>query len=65
MKQILISEELFTRLCSYHLLGKTDINNTQIIANQLTEKLERMQYRNEYAQLHKQGHNRPCDNKQR
>lgn len=48
MKNVQISEELFTRLCTYHLAGKTDILNEQIIKDMLTDKLEKMAKREEY-----------------
>ena len=48
MKQIQISEELFTRLCSYHLLGKTDALQERIIQDGLQEKLDKIAARANY-----------------
>lgn len=49
MRQVQISEELFTRLCAYHLMDRREPLQEQIIKNQLQEKLDRMQAREEYA----------------
>lgn len=49
MKQIQISEELFTRLCAYHLLDRREPLQEQIIRDELQEKLDRIQARQEYA----------------
>lgn len=49
MKQIQISEELFTRLCAFHLLDKRDPLQEQIICDQLQDKLDRIQAREEYV----------------
>lgn len=48
MKQIQISEELFSRLCAYHLLDKRDHLQEQIIRDGLQDKLDRMQARADY-----------------
>lgn len=48
MKQVQISEELFSRLCGYHLLDKRDHLQEQIIKDQLQEKLDRIQARADY-----------------
>lgn len=48
MKQIQISEELFTRLCAYFLLDRREPLQEQIIKNQLQEKMDRMQTRADY-----------------
>ena len=49
MKQIQISEELFSRLCAYHLLDKRDPLQEQIIRDGLQDKLDRMQAREDYS----------------
>lgn len=49
MKQIQITEELFTRLCAFHLLDKRDPLQEQIICDQLQDKLDRIQAREEYV----------------
>lgn len=49
MKNIQIPEELFTRLCTYFLAEKTDSLNEQIIKNMLSDKLEKMQKRDNYS----------------
>lgn len=48
MKQVQISEELFTRLCAYHLLNRREPLQEQIIKDQLQEKLDRIQRRADY-----------------
>jgi hypothetical protein len=48
MKQIQISEELFTRLCAYHLMDRREPLQEQIIKDQLQEKLDRIQRRADY-----------------
>lgn len=60
MKQIQISEELFTRLCAFHLLDKRDPLQEQIIKDQLQEKLDRIQRRADYIPGKKQGYKQPC-----
>lgn len=53
MKNVQISEELFVRLCGYHLLGKRDQLQEQIICDMLQDKLDRIQARNDYTkQIH-------------
>lgn len=47
---IQISEELFGRLCQYHLLEDTNPDNAQVIRDMLTDKMERIGKRIEYAQ---------------
>lgn len=49
MKQIQISEELFTRLCAFHLLDKRDPLQEQIIRDGLQDKLDRMQAHEDYS----------------
>lgn len=49
MKQIQISEELFSRLCAYHLMGRREPLQEQIIRDELQDKLDRMQARKDYS----------------
>mgnify|MGYP007044615948 FL=1 len=49
MKNVQISEELFTRLCTYFLADKNDILNERIIKDMLTDKLDKMAKREEYT----------------
>ena len=60
MKQIQISEELFTRLCAFHLLDKRDPLQEQIIRDGLQDKLDRIQARADYIPGKKQGYEQPC-----
>lgn len=53
MKQVQISEELFTRLCAYHLMDRREPLQEQIINDQLQEKLSKMQAREEYVKRKK------------
>lgn len=55
MKQVQISEELFTRLCAYHLLDRREPLQEQIIKDQLQEKLNRIQARADYVPRKKTG----------
>lgn len=48
MKNVQISEELFTRLCAYHILDKRDPLQEQIIRDELQDKLDRITARKEY-----------------
>lgn len=48
MKQVQISEELFTRLCAYHLMDRREPLQEQIIRDELQDKLNRMQARADY-----------------
>lgn len=48
MKQVQISEELFIRLCAYHLLDRREPLQEQIIKDQLQEKLDKIQRRADY-----------------
>lgn len=48
MRQVQISEELFSRLYGFHVLGKRDALQEQIICDQLQEKMDRMQVRADY-----------------
>ena len=49
MRQVQISEELFSRLYGFHVLGKRDALQAQIICDQLQEKMDRMQARTKYS----------------
>lgn len=49
MKQIQISEELFSRLCAYHLMGRREPLQEQIIRDELQDKLNRVQARKDYS----------------
>lgn len=60
MKQVQISEELFTRLCAYHLFDRREPLQEQIIKDQLQEKLDRIQRRADYIPGKKQGYEQPC-----
>lgn len=55
MKQIQISEELFTRLCAFFLLDRREPLQEQIIQDQLQEKLDRIQRRADYIPGKKTG----------
>lgn len=48
MSNIQISEELFSRLCAYHLLDRREPLQEQIIKDQLQEKLDKIQRRADY-----------------
>ena len=49
MRQVQISEELFTRLCAYHLMNRREPLQEQIIRDGLQDKLDRMQAREDYS----------------
>lgn len=49
MRQVQISEELFTRLCAYHLMDRREPLQEQIIRDGLQDKLDRMQAREDYS----------------
>lgn len=67
MKNVQISEELFTRLCAYHILDKRDPLQEQIIRDGLQDKLDRITARKEYIpgkniyRERKHPHNRGCE----
>lgn len=61
MSKVQISEELFTRLCAYHILDKRDPLQEQIIRDELQEKLDRITARQEYIPRKKHPHDRGCD----
>lgn len=60
MKQVQISEELFTRLCAYFIMGRREPLQEQIIKDLLQEKLDRIQRRADYIPGKKQGYEQPC-----
>lgn len=51
-----ISDELFSRLCAYFLADRREPLQERIIIDQLQEKLESIQRREEYTKNHTQGH---------
>lgn len=55
MKQVQISEELFTRLYAYFLMDRREPLQEQIIKDQLQEKLNRIQARTDYIPRKKTG----------
>ncbi len=55
MKQVQISEELFTRLYAYFLMDRREPLQEQIIKDQLQEKLDRIQRRADYIPGKKTG----------
>lgn len=55
MKQVQISEELFTRLCAYFFFDRREPLQEQIIKDQLQEKLNRIQARTDYIHRKKTG----------
>lgn len=60
MKQIQISEELFSRLCAYFIMDRREPLQEQIIKDQLQEKLDRIQRRADYIPGKKQDYEQPC-----
>ena len=51
MSNIQISEELFSRLCAYHLLDRREPEQEQAIRAGLQRKLTAIQRRTDYAEL--------------
>lgn len=47
-KNVQIPEELFGRLCMYHLLDRTEPENEDLIKAGLEQKLQAMNRRSEY-----------------
>lgn len=47
-KNVQIPEELFGRLCMYHLLDRTEPENEELIKAGLEQKLQAMNRRSEY-----------------
>lgn len=64
MSNIQISEELFSRLCAYHLLDRREPEQEQAIRAGLQRKLTAIQRRTNYAELinRKQERERSCEN---
>jgi hypothetical protein len=64
MSNIQISEELFSRLCAYHLLDRREPEQEQAIRAGLQRKLTAIQRRTDYAELinRKQERSRSCEN---
>ena len=64
MSNIQISEELFSRLCAYHLLDRREPEQEQAISAGLQRKLTAIQRRTDYAELinRKQERERSCEN---
>jgi hypothetical protein len=64
MSNIQISEELFSRLCAYHLLDRREPEQEQAIRAGLQRKLTAIQRRTDYAELinRKQERERSCEN---
>lgn len=55
MKQVQISEELFSRLYAYFIMDRREPLQEQIIKDQLQEKLDRIQRRTDYIPQKKTG----------
>lgn len=55
MKQVQISEELFTRLCAYHLFDRREPLQEQIIKDELQAKFDKIQARADYIPRKKTG----------
>lgn len=64
MRNIQISEELFSRLCAYHLLDRREPEQEQAIKAGLQKKLTAIQRRTDYAKLinRQQERERSCEN---
>lgn len=60
MSNVQISEELFSRLCAYFIMGRREPLQEQIIKDLLQEKLDRIQRRADYIPGKKQGYEQPC-----
>lgn len=60
MKQVQISEELFSRLCAYFIMNRREPLQEQIIKDLLQEKFDRIQRRTDYIPGKKQGYEQPC-----
>lgn len=55
MKQVQISEELFSRLYAYFIMNRREPLQEQIIKDQLQEKFDRIQRRADYIPGKKTG----------
>ena len=64
MSNIQISEELFSRLCGYHLLDRREPEQEQAIKAGLQKKLTAIQWRTDYAKLinRQQERSHSCEN---
>lgn len=60
MKQVQISEELFSRLYAYFIMDRREPLQEQIIKDLLQEKLDRIQRRADYIPGKKHGYEQPC-----
>lgn len=60
MKQVQISEELFSRLYAYFIMDRREPLQEQIIKDLLQEKLDKIQRRADYIPGKKQGYEQPC-----
>jgi hypothetical protein len=60
MKQVQISEELFTRLYAYFLMDRREPLQERIIKDELQAKFDRIQRRADYIPGKKQGYEQPC-----
>lgn len=60
MKQVQISEELFSRLYAYFIMDRREPLQEQIIKDQLQEKFDRIQRRADYIPGKEQGYEQPC-----
>lgn len=60
MKQVQISEELFSRLYAYFIMDRREPLQEQIIKDQLQEKFDRIQRRADYIPGKKRGYEQPC-----
>lgn len=60
MKQVQISEELFSRLYAYFIMDRREPLQEQIIKDLLQEKLDRIQRRADYTPGKKQCYEQPC-----
>lgn len=60
MKQVQISEELFSRLYAYFIMDRREPLQEQTIKDLLQEKLDRIQRRADYIPGKKQGYEQPC-----
>lgn len=60
MKQVQISEELFSRLYAYFIMDRREPLQEQIIKDLLQEKLDRIQRRADFIPGKKQGYEQPC-----
>lgn len=49
-RQVQISQELFTRICMFFLLDRTEPEQVDAITAGLQDKLDRMQLRTEYIE---------------